>query len=199
MLHIDPDSTAYWNAVVHGRKRWMFLRPEELDAAAAAIAASGNEVLLDSLAQLAEPGAARKPRKNLASWVRALLQQITAVRWFSQLLPMLHQADITVAAEEALVEAGELIYGPPGVFHIALALEDSVGCSEQLVDEGNVLRFVQDEEYRPAFAHLGCAAGHALWPELMEPLAEFCARAASDLKRLAAGAGRSKGRRKAEL
>ena len=24
-----PDSTAYWNALVHGRKRWMFLKPED--------------------------------------------------------------------------------------------------------------------------------------------------------------------------
>ena len=47
MLHVDPgwvrpkgnamiprsqhtsDSTAYWNALVHGRKRWLFLKPED--------------------------------------------------------------------------------------------------------------------------------------------------------------------------
>ena len=48
MLHVDPglvwpkgsrmipgllhasDSTAYWNALVHGRKRWLFLKPEDV-------------------------------------------------------------------------------------------------------------------------------------------------------------------------
>ena len=43
---LAADSTAYWNAVVHGRKRWMFLKPEdrrqlESGMASASLALSG--------------------------------------------------------------------------------------------------------------------------------------------------------------
>merc|ERR1712032_1304735 len=86
-------------------------------------------------------------------------------------------------------EAGELLYTPAGVnpdvrsYHVTLALEDSVGCSEQLVDEGNLVSFVENaqEEYDPEDAVLGCTVASKHWPDLLKPLSSFCAKAVEDL------------------
>ncbi|CAE7536465.1 unnamed protein product [Symbiodinium sp. CCMP2456] len=181
MLHVDPDSTAYWNALVHGRKRWLFLKPEELEALAEAVANAnlGQELGLLTL-----------PPTNVSNdltirHIKRLLQKVPAIHWFGKLLPLLQQAKLEFSHAEVIVEAGELVFGPPGVWHIALALEDSICCSEQLIDDGNLLRFVKDEgqPYEPAFAYLGCQAAKKHWPELLEPISAFCSRAERDLKR----------------
>ncbi|CAE7298509.1 unnamed protein product [Symbiodinium natans] len=156
MLHMDPDSTAYWNALVHGRKRWMFLKPEELDALADALIHANLEQ---------ELGLLTLPPTNVSRPVttrhmKRLLQKVPAIHWFGRLMPLLQEAKLDFGHAEVIVEAGELVYGPPGIWHIALALEDSICCSEQLIDDANLVRFVKDEgqPYEPAFAYLGCQA-----------------------------------------
>lgn len=179
MLHVDPDSTSYWNALVHGRKRWMFLTYEELTALADLIVSNG---LAEEAANLTQ---ARPLVQATTKSVKKLLKKVPAIYWFGKLLPLLEKANVDFARSEVVVQGGELVYGPPDVWHIALALEDSICCSEQMIDEGNLLRFVQDEgqSYEPSFAFLGCQAAKKHWPELMEPLASFCDRAEKDLRR----------------
>lgn len=180
MLHIDPDWTSYWNALVHGRKRWMFLTHEELTSLADLVISKGLTQEVANLTSPAKSGVQATPR-----YVKKLLKKLPAIIWFGKLLPLLQNAKVDFARQEVVVEAGELVYGPPDVWHVALALEDSICCSEQMIDEGNLLRFVQDEgqSYEPSFAYLGCQAGKKHWPELMEPLASFCERAEKDLRR----------------
>jgi len=179
MLHIDPDSTSYWNALVHGRKRWMFLTEEELSSLADLVVSKG---LTQEVANLTSP---KSSAQATSRHVKKLLKKLPAIVWFGKLLPLLQKADVDFARREVTVQAGELVYGPPDMWHIALALEDSICCSEQMIDEGNLLRFVQDEgqSYEPSFAYLGCQAGQKHWPELMEPLASFCQKAEKDLRR----------------
>mmetsp|Transcript_32360 Transcript_32360/g.75121 ORF Transcript_32360/g.75121 Transcript_32360/m.75121 type:complete len:433 (-) Transcript_32360:8-1306(-) len=184
-LHSDPDGTAFWNALVHGRKRWMFLQPAALGALAAAAVKVGG-VVVQNILRLAH-NQTQKLKQVTASKLRKLLQHIPAAEWFGSLMPLLADAGITFPHEEATVSSGDLIYGPPGVLHIVLALEDSIGCSEQLVDAGNLERFIRNEEedYDPIDAFLACAAGRVHWPELLRPLEAFCARASAELKAVA--------------
>lgn len=186
LLHVDPEGTAYWNAVVHGRKRWMFVEPSDLEALAAALPAAPGELAARVVAfSKGEPAARSRPLSRGA--VLRALQHIPAMRWFGELLPLLTASNMTLPHQYAVVEAGELLYGPPGLFHIVLALADSIGCSEQVVDEANLADWVRDNagEYDPEDAFLGCEAARKYWPRLLEPLKVFCARAEKDIRRLA--------------
>lgn len=186
MLHVDPEATAFWNALVHGRKRWMFLRPEDIGALAASLKRASG-ALLEQILKLAANGT-RRPRQLSSASLRKLLQKIPALKWFGELIPLLRDAGINFPHEEVVVSGGDIVYGPPGVFHIVLSLEDSIGCSEQLVDEGNLIKFVRNEEedFEPLEAFLGCAAARAHWPALLRPLEAFCARAERAVREAAA-------------
>lgn len=184
-LHQDPDSTAYWNAVVHGRKRWMFIEPAELHLLASALVL--DPVLRSNVLRLAEGGPA-----SAASWTGSarmmwdVLQTIPAIRWFGTLMPLLEKSNVMFQHQDVIVEAGELIYGPPNLLHIVLALEDSIGCSEQIVDAGNLADWVRDPHsvYSPEDVHLACMAASMNWPELVTPFQKLCMRAARELRHL---------------
>eukprot|EP00930_Biecheleria_cincta_P082553 TRINITY_DN72266_c0_g1_i1.p1 TRINITY_DN72266_c0_g1~~TRINITY_DN72266_c0_g1_i1.p1 ORF type:complete len:491 (-),score=85.39 TRINITY_DN72266_c0_g1_i1:276-1748(-) len=188
-LHADPESTAYWNALVHGRKHWMFLSAKDFDALVASVASRGAGFVrqVSQLTDLQEQDL-EFAQKDQVRLVRELLLNIAAYRWFESLLPLLKEASINFQCHEVIAEAGDIVYGPPGMFHVVLALEDSIGCSEQLVDETNLVQFLQDEtnRYDPAFAHLGCQAARKHWPHLLASIADFCIKGEQDLTRQAA-------------
>ena len=125
--HIDVDNQSFWNALVHGRKRWLLLSPARL------------QQLIDE-----DPTA-------VASW-----HDKTAHAWYSDgwaarvedskvsAQPMRQSeygtSALTLAGGwgqegwwECEQQEGELIYGVGGMLHAVLSLTDSFSLSEQML------------------------------------------------------------------
>jgi len=185
VLHTDPDSTAYWNALVHGRKLWMFVTPQALDKLAKSIIKLDEEVFTQ-VSQMSDDSTLLSKRRTLALTKR-ILTSIPAIHWFASLMPLLRDANITFPHQTVVLAPGELIYGPPNLFHIVIALEDSIGCSEQLVDSRNLLDFLFPDtaDYRSEEALLSCRVGRKYWADLIKPLGRFCSKVESYFSRIA--------------
>jgi hypothetical protein len=117
--HIDPYNQSFWNAIVRGRKRWTFFSAEHLEAL-----------------RTDEPAV-------VAGW--ALGADATAYDWYDNWYDRikngwpwardgwLWKSPPRFRLYECTLEEGELIYGPGGMMHVVLTLEDSLVLSEQLL------------------------------------------------------------------
>lgn len=61
---------------------------------------------------------------------------INAHEWFLNEYPIVQKSGVQF--EECVLKPGEMIYGPPGWYHIVLGLENSISVSEQLVTRVNL-------------------------------------------------------------
>ena len=115
--HTDVSNQSFWNALVHGRKRWFF------------VSAGHRERLLQH-----DP-------VTTASWATA---NTTAYEWFdsgwAEKIAAGWGYEGRVAAElagrqwwECYQDPGDLVYGPGGTMHAVLSLEDTLSLSEQML------------------------------------------------------------------
>ena len=61
--------------------------------------------------------------------------------WYEREYPKLVATGVKF--EECVVNPGEMIYGPPGWYHVVLGVESSVSVSEQLVTRENIANFAK--------------------------------------------------------
>eukprot|EP00658_Telonema_sp_P-2_P048853 TRINITY_DN37158_c0_g1_i1.p2 TRINITY_DN37158_c0_g1~~TRINITY_DN37158_c0_g1_i1.p2 ORF type:complete len:255 (+),score=45.20 TRINITY_DN37158_c0_g1_i1:121-885(+) len=146
--HTDPPQTGFWNALVSGKKHW---------------------VLADPSQTLELP---------FREWA-GIKEQVEAREWFEQQ----HREWTRRVREEGsrlwecVQHAGDMVYTPVGWGHTALALEDGVGVSEQVVSAAGLLPYLRHHSWRVQrlCADLRVHAKSKLLDVLLFPV--ICARA----------------------
>jgi hypothetical protein len=122
-MHQDPHGEHFWNAQVIGRKIWTIIRPEEV-------------MRLKDL-----PG---EVGQAVHRWFDGT--QPTARSWYG--VEHNNTGILRAHAREGqwwqvVMEPGDLLYSP-GFYHIVLALEPALGCSEQLVGATNIGKYIRE-------------------------------------------------------
>jgi len=106
-VHTDPLGTSAWNAVTHGRKRWV----------------------------LFEPSTPRRVAK--AKDVINKGEDNEAIMYFDFLLPRLKKANPEVRVYEGIQEPGDIIFVPGDWWHGVLNIEDCVAVTQNYVGPDN--------------------------------------------------------------
>eukprot|EP01051_Picozoa_sp_SAG22_P020450 SAG22_NODE_4140_length_1369_cov_1.014961_2_plen_352_part_01 len=125
--HIDIEHQSFWNGLVHDRKRWVFIDKPHLAAME------------------------RHDAGAVAGWSTA---GMTALDWYTEWYPKVsapgHWGQPTASSTgssgggggggdephelwECYQEPGDVVYGPGGMMHAVLSLEDSLVLSEQMM------------------------------------------------------------------
>mmetsp|Transcript_11075 Transcript_11075/g.25359 ORF Transcript_11075/g.25359 Transcript_11075/m.25359 type:complete len:487 (+) Transcript_11075:73-1533(+) len=102
-VHKDPLGTAAWNAVTHGRKRWVIFEPEPIVPARVA---KGKDVI-------------DKQKED-----------DEAVMYFDFLLPRIKAKHPQLRVYEGIQNAGEVIFVPGNWWHGVINLEDTVAVTQ---------------------------------------------------------------------
>jgi len=125
-VHADPLGTAAWNAVTHGRKRWVLFEPQ-VDARIA----KGKDVI------------------NTAT------EDDEAVMYFDFLLPRIKEKHPDIRIYEGVQGPGEIIYVPGEWWHGVLNLEDTVAVTQNYCGYDNFDRvWERTRKERLKLAHL---------------------------------------------
>lgn len=106
-VHTDPLSTSAWNAVTHGRKRWVLFEPDTPRRVA-----KGKDVL----------------KKG---------EDDEAIMYFDFVLPRIKAAHPEVLIYEGLQNPGEIIFVPGNWWHGVLNLEDCVAVTQNYCGPDN--------------------------------------------------------------
>eukprot|EP00928_Gymnodinium_smaydae_P000883 TRINITY_DN10324_c0_g1_i2.p1 TRINITY_DN10324_c0_g1~~TRINITY_DN10324_c0_g1_i2.p1 ORF type:complete len:503 (+),score=124.84 TRINITY_DN10324_c0_g1_i2:74-1582(+) len=106
-VHIDPLNTSAWNAVTHGRKRWVLFEPE----------------------------VPKKVAKGKG--LRQKGEDDEAIMYFDFILPRLKQANPDVRVYEGIQNPGDVIFVPGAWWHGVLNLEDCVAATQNYVGPDN--------------------------------------------------------------
>jgi ribosomal protein L31E len=109
-FHIDPNGTSAWNALLCGRKRWIFYPPHVTYP-------PGVTVGLH-------------PDGQLASF-----EAPDPLKWFYEIYPHL---PANMRPVEVIQRAGDMLYVPAGWWHMVLNLEDTVSVTQNFVNKRNV-------------------------------------------------------------
>ncbi|KAL3901293.1 MAG: hypothetical protein SGCHY_000710 [Lobulomycetales sp.] len=124
-IHVDPNSTSAWNAVVSGSKRWILYPP----------AWKPPGIFTDKAAsEITSP-------VSLSEWYLNFYHQVTKDIEYAK------ERDI-VGPMEGICCTGEVMFIPAGWWHCVLNVEDSVAITQNFVDESNlslVLSFLRDK------------------------------------------------------
>ena len=110
--HVDVSNQSFWNALLHGRKRWLFI----------------SEALLREISH--------NDPEAVATWMS---RPEVAHSWY-QSGGAEYVASIGAAGEqwwECIQEPAELVYGAGGMMHVVLSLDDSLSVSEQMFGPTN--------------------------------------------------------------
>lgn len=188
-FHRDPMELAFYSVLVRGRKRWLVFHDDDaLHAAARAVA---RQSAASDPSATAHSVRARWEETRAFEWFRVeyplLLRAAAASRASGASCSAAEascratrapiadaaarQLNGSAAAQllkpwavEYVQEAGDMLAVPPGRWHVAIALEDSMSISEQIVSAsiGNAEAFVrtQLEGDKPVNAALFCHALH---------------------------------------
>ena len=120
--HFDVENVSFWNALIHGRKRWVFLQPAHLDI-----------LLANVPAEVTEWSATHPYTQTAYAWHTYSYQKVSqgyTGSWWKGLDPSLRPL-------ECFQEPGDVVYGPAGMMHTVLTIEDALGITEQIVDPKN--------------------------------------------------------------
>ena len=159
--HVDPSSTAAWNWLLHGEKRWC-LFPPNVDAAEIGAVASADAGM--SAERNGEGGSGGGDDDD-----RAKLLANGAGYWWSEHYPRLVSSGSGAALGmvECVQQAGEVIYVPEGWWHAVL----NVSPWTTAVTHNVVLRdalptaFAREARLRPLFARRWLACLHRFSPD----------------------------------
>jgi len=102
-VHKDPLGTAAWNAVTHGKKRWVIFEPEPVVPARVA---KGKDVI-------------NKPAED-----------DEAVMYFDFLLPRIKAKYPQVRVYEGMQNAGDVIFVPGNWWHGVINVEDTIAVTQ---------------------------------------------------------------------
>eukprot|EP00747_Dinoflagellata_sp_TGD_P180703 gnl/TRDRNA2_/TRDRNA2_33615_c0_seq1.p1 gnl/TRDRNA2_/TRDRNA2_33615_c0~~gnl/TRDRNA2_/TRDRNA2_33615_c0_seq1.p1 ORF type:complete len:524 (-),score=98.03 gnl/TRDRNA2_/TRDRNA2_33615_c0_seq1:22-1593(-) len=102
-VHNDPLGTAAWNAVTHGKKRWVLFEPE-----VPARLAKGKDVIDKS----------------------SKMEDDEAIMYFDYLLPRIKAKHPDVRVYEAVQGPGEVIFVPGNWWHGVLNIEDAISATQ---------------------------------------------------------------------
>eukprot|EP00929_Paragymnodinium_shiwhaense_P039595 TRINITY_DN20787_c0_g2_i1.p1 TRINITY_DN20787_c0_g2~~TRINITY_DN20787_c0_g2_i1.p1 ORF type:complete len:465 (-),score=106.49 TRINITY_DN20787_c0_g2_i1:78-1472(-) len=137
-VHTDPLGTAAWNAVTHGRKRWVLFEP-----GVSGRIAKGKDVL---------------DRKN---------EDDEAIMYFDFLLPRLRAKHPEVRIYLADQGPGEVIFVPGDWWHGVLNLDDAVSCTQNYCGYDNFDRvWKRTRKERKKLSHLWFRNMRKFAPEL---------------------------------
>jgi hypothetical protein len=144
--HLDVENVSFWNALVHGRKRWVFFAPVSIVAQRdvwsthfllvnVSMAWQGH---LDALLQ-DEP-------TTVVTWMSTHPYVETALSWYVEWYEKVKYGwpwrgwfsrGPRFTLWECYQEPGDLVYGPGGMMHAVLSIKDGLGITEQIVDYTN--------------------------------------------------------------
>lgn len=106
-VHIDPLGTAAWNAVTHGKKRWVLFDPKE-----AKKVVKGKDLIKDG-------------------------EDDEAIMYFDYILPRIKKEHPELKVYEGLQGPGEVIFVPGDWWHGVLNLEDTVAVTQNYCGPDN--------------------------------------------------------------
>ena len=124
IFHIDPNQTHAWNAVIRGRKKWIFYPPH--------IAPPG--------VMCSDDGADVTVPLSTGEWLLSF--------WKYHLECRKHP-DPSCRPLECIVNEGDVIFVPHGYWHMVLNLDQSIAITQNYVSNTNlidVLRFLKFKE-----------------------------------------------------
>eukprot|EP01039_Chlorochromonas_danica_P009594 gene9594-10604_t len=138
LFHIDPNQTHAWNAVLKGRKKWIFY-PPHAEPPGVCRSADGGEVTVPV---------------SLAEWLLAFWAFHREQRLSLQSHPLhpVYDDDDSAGKQssaplECIQGPGDLVFVPHGYWHMVYNLEDTIALTHNYVSRGNlsnVLRFLRD-------------------------------------------------------
>lgn len=147
-VHADPLGTSAWNAVTHGRKRWVLFEP-----AVPAKVAKGKG-LVDKATEDDE-----------------------AVMYFAYILPRIKAKHPDVRVYEAVQGPGDVIFVPSDWWHGVLNLEDTVAVTQNYVGLDNFdIVWVRARKERRKLAHLWLRNMRKFAPQLHDRALSLNAR-----------------------
>lgn len=161
IYHIDPNATHAWNAVLSGRKKWIFYPPHTQppgvqrteDSAEAIVPVSTAEWLLTFWAfhlenrEHSSSSSSGSSSSKLPPWHSVYNDLLTSAPGIE--LPGQYHAprSMSSAPLECIQGPGEIIFVPHGYWHMVYNLEDSIALTHNYVSRSNlsdVLRFLRD-------------------------------------------------------
>lgn len=123
-LHVDPFGCSAWNALLQGRKRWVFFRPGCVPPGV--LIRKGQ---VDGVIEYESP---------------------TPWSWFREVLPSLPPQCRPV---EVIQEAGDIIWIPHGWWHSVINLTETVAFTQNIINARNVREATRQlQPFEPAFA-----------------------------------------------
>lgn len=122
--HYDGENVSFWNAMLHGRKRWLFFKPAQV----ATMEQNSPGVVLG--------WGATHPQTQTAfawyaDWYATVRAGWTGASWWQG------SSDATLRPLECIQLPGDMVYGPGGMLHVVLSIEDGLAITEQIMDESN--------------------------------------------------------------
>jgi len=147
-VHIDPLGTGAWNAVTHGRKRWVLFEPSTPSRLA-----KGKDVL----------------NKDT--------EDDEAIMYFDFLLPRIKKKYPHLKVYEGLQAAGEIMFVPSEWWHGVLNLDDTVAITQNYCGYDNFDRvWTHTRGERKKLAHLWLRNMQKFAPKLFNRALELNAR-----------------------
>uniref|UniRef100_A0A7S4VSV2 JmjC domain-containing protein n=2 Tax=Alexandrium monilatum TaxID=311494 RepID=A0A7S4VSV2_9DINO len=138
-VHIDPLGTSAWNAVTHGRKRWVLFEPKENKRVV-----KGRDVI----------------RKG---------EDDEAVMYFDFILPRIKKAHPELKVYEGIQGPGDIIFVPGDWWHGVLNLDDTVAVTQNYCGPDNFrLVWKRTRKEREKVAYLWLRNMKRYAPELYE-------------------------------
>jgi hypothetical protein len=130
--HVDVENVSFWNALIHGRKRWLFFLPAHLEIMRA-----------NKPAEVAEWSATHPYTQTSYAWHTYSYAKVSrgwTGSWW-------RGSDPSLRPFECFQQPGDVVYGPGGMMHTVLTVEDAIGITEQIVDQANFRGQINYQEF----------------------------------------------------